>query len=157
MLSKQLQKQIEQEAKVGQHTYPGTDYGHGFNKGYDSGYKIAGEKYATLWQAAEVRAERYEKALKEIYGHAGFVPHKHEMITIAREALTPKTSTDEQTEEPGFDYKSRDWEQSMTRPASKEAIDRMKERWIAEGKRECPDCGLWFKSEGRCPECNPMG
>jgi hypothetical protein len=56
-----------------------------------------------------------------------------------------------------FDYKSRDWEQEQTKPASEEAIRRMKERWIAEGKRECPDCGLWFKSEGRCPECNPLG
>ena len=26
-----------------------------------------------------------------------------------------------------------------------------------EGKRQCSDCGVWFKSEGRCPECNPMG
>lgn len=57
----------------------------------------------------------------------------------------------------GFDYKSRDWEKSKIRPASQAAIDAMKERWKSEGKRECPDCGLWFKSEGRCPECNPLG
>lgn len=24
-------------------------------------------------------------------------------------------------------------------------------------KRECTDCGTKFKSNGRCPECNPMG
>ena len=56
-----------------------------------------------------------------------------------------------------FDYKSRDWENENAQPASEEAIKRMKERWASEGKRECPDCGLWFKSEGRCPECNPLG
>lgn len=57
----------------------------------------------------------------------------------------------------GFDYKSRDWEKEQAQPASEEAIRLMKERWISEGKRECPDCGVWFKSEGRCPECNPLG
>lgn len=53
------------------------------------------EKQPIIPNEAEARADRYEKALKEIYGHAGFVPHKHEMITIAREALTPKTSNDD--------------------------------------------------------------
>lgn len=62
-----------------------------------------------------------------------------------------------QNNESGFDYKSRDWEKEQIQPASEEAINRMKERWASEGKRECPDCGLWFKSEGRCPECNQMG
>lgn len=67
MLNEQLQKQINDETVAGMHTHPGTDYGNGFNKGYDSGYKIAADKYAALWQAAEAKAERAEKALREIH------------------------------------------------------------------------------------------
>lgn len=107
-MTPELQKQIEQEAKAGQHTYPGTDYGHGFNKGYDSGYKFAAEKYADLWQAAERRAERAEKALKEfarqIKMHCNkmgirsvviqCIANRMEELDIT-EALTHKTSTDE--------------------------------------------------------------
>lgn len=86
-LAPELQTQIEQEAAK---LYP--LIGHVKKK---IGYETGAKKYAEKWQEAEARADRYEKALKEIYGHAGFVPHKHEMITIAREALTPKTSIDD--------------------------------------------------------------
>ncbi len=78
--------------------------------------------------------------LKQIKGWGLYKPEQKENDTAA-----------------SFDYKSRDWENENTQPASEEAIRRMKERWVSEGKRECPDCGLWFKSEGRCPECNPLG
>jgi hypothetical protein len=38
--------------------------------------------------ALKAKCERYEKALKEISGHAGqLIPPKHEMIAIANEAL----------------------------------------------------------------------
>lgn len=96
MLSKQLQEQIEQEAKAGQHTHPGTDYGHGFNKGYDSGYKFAGEKYAALYETAVARAERAEKALKKIQEHIQTAQVNEMGIAIViAEALTPKTGEDE--------------------------------------------------------------
>lgn len=92
-MTPELQKQIEQEAKKEAEKLKGRVPIYRY--GYEAGHCDAAEKYAALWQAAEAKAERYEKALREIYGHAGFVPHKHEMITIAREALTTKTSTDE--------------------------------------------------------------
>lgn len=76
---------------------------------------------------------------------------------MARKALEQWKGTGKKVEDMKIDYKSHDWEKSKMRPAPQAAIDAMKERWKAEGKRECPDCGLWFKSEGRCPECNPMG
>lgn len=62
MLKEQLQKQIEQEGKAQR---------EGFESKLlatvaDSEYCIGAEKYAALWQAAEEKAARYEKALKEI-------------------------------------------------------------------------------------------
>lgn len=124
MLSKQLQDQIEQEAKAGQHTHPGTDYGHGFNKGYDSGYKFAAEKYAALYETALARAERAERALQQIrkwelpntgkfwdiektqpmsyeacYGSNGardyFRNLANHVLNGTTESLTPKTGEDE--------------------------------------------------------------
>jgi transcriptional regulator with XRE-family HTH domain len=40
-----------------------------------------------------------------------------------------------------------------------EELKKQLEQYInqKEGKRQCSDCGVWFKSEGRCPECNPLG
>lgn len=96
MLSKQLQDQIEQEAIDGQQILPATEYSLGINKGYEIGYEAAGEKYGQLYETALARAERAEKALKEICGYGGvLVPAKHTMIAIANEALTPKTGEDE--------------------------------------------------------------
>lgn len=113
MLNKQLQEQIEQE---------GNDRAEGWvNKMKaqiaKTEYELGAEKYAALWQAAEAKAERYEKALKAIrdwqlpptgqfydndkarpvsfsacYGSNG---ERDFMRNIANEALTPKTSTDE--------------------------------------------------------------
>lgn len=96
MLNKQLQSQIEQEAEENtSHFKDNNDYQAGYIQGYKDGYEVSGVKYAELWQAAEEKAERYEKALREIIGYNGNgVPHKHEMISIASEALTPKASTD---------------------------------------------------------------
>lgn len=93
MLNEQLQKEMEQEAKA--EVAKITDRIPAYKFGYEDGYYDAGQKYAAKWQEAQRRADRYEKALKEIYGHAGFVPNKHEMITIAREAITHKTGSDD--------------------------------------------------------------
>lgn len=47
-------------------------------------------------QTAIARAERAERALREICGYGGvLVPEKHTMIAIANNALTPKTGEDE--------------------------------------------------------------
>lgn len=97
MLTKELQTQIEQEAEAATIKMPeNNDYQAGIIKGYQEGYEAAGEKYAALMEQAEARAERAEKALREICGQGGqLIPAKHDMITIAREALTPKTGSDE--------------------------------------------------------------
>lgn len=56
----------------------------------------------------------------------------------------------------GFDYKQRELERGKTAPEG--AIKAMHERWRKTGeRRECSDCGTWFESNGRCPECNPLG
>lgn len=95
MLKEQLQKQIEQEAIDGANAKGNTDYAYGWNKGYEAGYEAAGEKYAEKWQAAEARAERAEKALREILALRKSVGAAYDMQIIAIEALNPKTSTDE--------------------------------------------------------------
>lgn len=78
-------------------------------------YWEGGQAYAEKWQAAEQRAEKYEKALKDIFNPIGYLQRKsdeenarldgHQAIllansvsfiqNIAREALTPKTSGDD--------------------------------------------------------------
>lgn len=89
----------------------------------------------TFWAGRTVmKKEDFEKAIEEIKKGKGPVEQKGNP----------------------FDYETRETLEKGT-PAPPEAIKRMKDRWIAEGKRECPDCGLWFKSEGRCPKCNHMG
>lgn len=77
--------------------FPDDDYIPQILHGFRDGYKTGALEYAELWYAAEIKAEKYEKALKEICGQSGqLVPAKHDMIAIATEAITPKTSTDEQ-------------------------------------------------------------
>ena len=59
-------------------------------------WRSGATEYAEKWQAAIARAERAEKALREICGEGGqLIPAKHDMIAIAREALTPKQAGDE--------------------------------------------------------------
>lgn len=90
MLNEQLQKQIEQEAK--DEAKKLTCRVPMFKLGYEGGYGDAGEKYAVKWQEEKELREKYEKALREIWS---LVPAKHDMIAIAREALTPKQTTNE--------------------------------------------------------------
>lgn len=59
MLKEQLQKQIEQEGAEHESATPHEGVGTGI-------YSAGAYKYATLWQAAEEKAEKYEKALKAI-------------------------------------------------------------------------------------------
>lgn len=89
-LAPELQKQIDQEAKAEAKKL--TCRVPMFKFGYEGGYGDAGEKYAIKWQEEKELRERYEKALKEIWS---LVPAKHDMISIAREALTPKLTTNE--------------------------------------------------------------
>lgn len=106
MLSKQLQAQIEQEAK---------DYAQKRCDDFEGkkhlhrktllmyAHQEGAKGYASLWQEAEQRAERYEKALKEIRswelttGAKIKVKHldilKDIMLTVNK-ALTPKTTND---------------------------------------------------------------
>lgn len=143
MLNKQLQEQIELEAKADAKKLTGRV--PIFRMGYESGYYDGAEKYAELWQAAEqwkreakllldpllewgqaqkdiplgisitseilrraklwqaaeAKAARYEKALKEIINQANFSPGNSwqdiafQMKCVATDALTPKTSTDD--------------------------------------------------------------
>lgn len=91
MLSKKLKKQIESE---------GSERSEGFESILlatvaKTEYEIGAEKYAEKWQAAEARAERYYKALKEILCMTPTVTGANNMRYIARQAITPKTSTDE--------------------------------------------------------------
>lgn len=91
MLSKQLQEQIEQEAVSRYGDLP-----NGIHTLQRGCYKRGAGKYAALYETALARAERAEKALKEIAAHTGgLIPQKHAMIAIARNALTPKTGEDE--------------------------------------------------------------
>jgi hypothetical protein len=56
-----------------------------------------------------------------------------------------------------FDYETRETIEKP-QPAPEGALNRMHERWAATGeRRQCEDCGTWFISNERCPECNPLG
>lgn len=75
-LTLELQKQIEQEAKSSAanfNYYPGSEECGDL----ESAYVTGASKYALKWQAAEARAARYEKALREIQAKAkrGIFPH----------------------------------------------------------------------------------
>lgn len=118
-LTPELQKQIEQEAEANTLNFKdNNDYQGGIIQGYKDGYEVAGDKYAELWQTAEARADRAEKALKEIaewklpatdrfWDHGtGLEPMSYEACygsngvrdyfkALATEALTPKASDDE--------------------------------------------------------------
>lgn len=126
-LTPELQKQIEQEAIDATKDRKDTDFDIGWNQGYEKGYEAAGIKYALKWQAAEAsakergkiittlnnrltnietalkeaeqRAERYEKALRGILETTPTVSGANTMRFIAREALTPKTTTDDTVNE----------------------------------------------------------
>lgn len=93
MLNEQLQKDIDLEAKA--EAKKMTARVPIFRHGYEAGWYDAGDKYAALWQAAEEKAARYEKALKEITELHQSVSGAYQMIEIANKALTPKTGEDE--------------------------------------------------------------
>lgn len=107
MLSKQLQGQIEQEAKSSAadfNYYPGSTE----CEDLESSYTTAATKYAALYETAVARAERAEKALrdfaKQIKMHCNkmgirsvviqCIANRMEELDIT-EALTPKTGEDE--------------------------------------------------------------
>lgn len=108
MLNEQLQKQIEQEAvhEASLHFHP--QYSPDQNTACRINYKNGASKYASLWQAAEEKAARYEKALKnfarQIKMHCNkmgirsvviqCIANRMEELDIT-EAITPKTSEDE--------------------------------------------------------------
>lgn len=56
---------------------------------------VAITQYAEKWQAAEARAERAEKALREIRDMSHDSDKGYKMKLIAYYALTPKTGEDE--------------------------------------------------------------
>lgn len=116
-LTPELQSQIEQEAESRTaRLNDNNDFQGGIIQGNKDGYEAGAEKYALKWQEAEQRAERYEKALKDIamqktceeteadedipIGSDGKRMGDIEMgydccIETAREALTPKQTTDD--------------------------------------------------------------
>lgn len=104
-LSSELQVQIEQEAEDRTaRLKDNNDFQAGIIQGNKDGYEAAGEKYSLKWQQAEQRAERYEKALKEIrkweLATGAKIKVKHldilkEIMQTVNEALTPKQTTDE--------------------------------------------------------------
>lgn len=101
MLSKQLQEQIEQEAKSSAadfNYYPGSTE----CEDLESSYTTAATKYGLLYETALARAERAEKALREIKELAVFPKTENEsgvaiynILKICEAALTPKTGEDE--------------------------------------------------------------
>lgn len=102
-LSPELQAQIEQEAEHYanvQHTEKAKHIDHPQSHRWDDAkedWEAGATTYASLWQEAEQRAERYEKALKQIEQMSD--PGDYwlavcRMKSIASDALTPKTSTD---------------------------------------------------------------
>lgn len=105
MLTEQLQKQLDAEAKGEAKKLTGRV--PIFRMGYESGYFDGAETYALKWQAAEQRAERYEKALKEIRAKAkrGIFPHLPvetmgaqmciEIDQHITDLLTPKQTTND--------------------------------------------------------------
>lgn len=104
MLNEQLQRQIEQEAEaIAANLNDNNDYQAGVINGTKAGYEAAGEIYASKWQEEKELRERYEKALKEIQAKAVFPKTENEagvtiydILKLCNEALTPKTSNDEQ-------------------------------------------------------------
>lgn len=99
MLKEQLKQQIATDTETNTRDFKDTnDYDTGVIQGYKEGYEIAGEHYAEKWQEAEERAERAEKALNLIAQFSD--PGDHwiaicKMKSIAVDALTPKTGSDE--------------------------------------------------------------
>lgn len=99
MLKEQLLKDIDLEAKA--EAKKMTARVPIFRHGYEAGWYDAGDKYAELWQAAEERAARAEKALKDLLGWQGEGnPEVKKEISYrdalknARQVITPKQSTD---------------------------------------------------------------
>lgn len=92
MLSKQLQEQIEQEAKDHYGDLPNGI--QGIQRGC---YKRGAKKYATLYETALARAERAEKALENILNtnHDNHEKVIMKVKQIATQALTPKTGSDD--------------------------------------------------------------
>ncbi len=102
MLKEQLQKQIEQEAKSSAadfNYYPESTE----CEDLESSYATGASRYAALWQAAEEKANRYEKALKEIRAWelttGSKIKVKHldilkDIMETVNKSLTPKTSED---------------------------------------------------------------
>lgn len=102
MLNEQLQSELDQEAKAEAKKLTGRV--PVFRMGYEAGHYDAAEKYALKWQEAEQRAERYEKALREIrkweLATGAKVKVKHldilkEIMQTVNKALTTKQTTDE--------------------------------------------------------------
>lgn len=105
MLNEQLQSELDQEAKAEAKKLTGRV--PVFRMGYEAGHYDAAEKYALKWQEAEQQAERYEKALKDIWTKAkrGIFPHLPvetmgaqvciEIDQYIAELLTPKQTPDE--------------------------------------------------------------
>lgn len=98
-----MQKQIEQEADViTARMNDRNDYEAGKVKGFEEGYIKAGERYAEKAQAAETRADRHEKALREfadrlndVCGQQGIISAGIHFIIEDMMTLTPKPTTDE--------------------------------------------------------------
>lgn len=93
-LTPELQKQIEQEAEQ----YESATQHEGLGPAIYVDGAIA---YAEKWQAAEARAGRYEKALRQLREHILRChkvltnPNGLVMLPIIDEALTPKTTNDD--------------------------------------------------------------
>lgn len=97
MLNEQLQRQIEQEAASDASSY-GYATGTEVDEDLQSVYRYAAGKYAEKWQAAEQRADRYEKALNlisQMSDPGDYWVAICKMKSIAADALTPKTVSDE--------------------------------------------------------------
>lgn len=109
-MTPELQKQIEQEAK--EYAQKRCDDFEGKKHLHRKtllmyAHQSGATGYAEKWQAAEARAERMEKALREIKFKAtsAIFPHLPvetvaaqvciEIEQLATETLTPKTGTDE--------------------------------------------------------------
>lgn len=105
-LTTELQKQIEQEAKSSAANFNYYPESSEFED-LESTHVTGASRYAVLWQEAEQKADRYEKALKEIQAKAknGIFPHlpvetmgAQMCIEIDRyitDLFTPKQPTDE--------------------------------------------------------------
>lgn len=94
MLNEQLQKQIEQEADD---LATNSEKPDGFRFGLEDGYIPGATKYAEKWQHEKELRERYEKALNAIL-NTNHDNHERVILkvkSLATEALTPKTSTDD--------------------------------------------------------------